>query len=219
MASGQGQGHVSAVGTPNNGGPLHVHAFVLRQKFLHRVDVVQTVLPAPIAVDMFGVREPIAGGAAHVGHEDGKAAQGEELNQRHREPGKVGALLPLRPAVDVIHHRTRALVGFGGQVEPCRDAQTVKRRKRGVFALRKRLFGNAEHSFVGVHHHQVALFALYRINLRWRDGGAKRQNEHIGFFVVFKVLQLAAIQRFVAHDNLTEFHPALGFIEDGFVKP
>src|SRR5512142_1653141 len=112
--------------------------------------VVEPVLPAPVAVDLLGVVQSIPGAAAHVWYKYGEAVQREELDQRHREPGEIGALLALRPAMDVINQRARALVTQRGswQVQARGNARAIERNKRGILARRKLAGGNPQHALV-----------------------------------------------------------------------
>ncbi len=109
MARGQRQGHVAAVGAADDRRAACVDALVPGQQ-LHGVDMVEAVLAAPIAIDVLHVTQPVAGAAAGVGHEDGKAVERQELDERHGEPREIGPLLPLWPAVDVVDQRPRPLV-------------------------------------------------------------------------------------------------------------
>ncbi len=163
------ESHITAIRTTNHRSPFHIQALIFRQNFLHRVDVVEAILSAPVAVNVFGIGESVASGAAHIRHEDSESAQGEVLDQRHREPGEVGAFLSLRSAVDVVHDRARTFKAesAGGEIQPRGDAQTIVRSERGVFALRKDLVWNPQNLFIGMTHHLVALLAANGIDLRW----------------------------------------------------
>ncbi len=103
--------------------------------------MVQPVLPAPVVIHPFGVRQAVAGAAAYVGDEDGKAVQRQVLDQGHGEPGEIGAFLALRAAVDVEDDRTRSLEAQArrGQVEPRRNAQPVVADEGGIFPRREQL--------------------------------------------------------------------------------
>ena len=98
------------------------------------MDVVEAVLSTPVAIDAARVPEAVPGRAAHVGDEDGEALEREDLDQRHREPREVRALLTLRPAVHVVHERARPVVAElrRRQIEARRDTQSVVRLERRV---------------------------------------------------------------------------------------
>ena len=142
---GERERHVAAVGAPDHACSRDVDALVLRQDLRHRVDVVEPVEPAPVAIDLLRVLEAVAGRAARVRNEDREALEGEDLDQRYREPREVRTLLALRPAVDVVHERPRALVSELGrrEVETRRDAQAVVRLERRVLAGREELGSQA----------------------------------------------------------------------------
>ena len=123
------QRHIATIGAPDHTGPLRIDALVLRQDLGHGMDVIQPVLAAKVFVYPFGIAQSITGAAAHIGHKDRKAAQRQILNQRHREPGEVGSLLALWPAMNIVDQRARSLKAERGgrQIEPRRNTQPIIR--------------------------------------------------------------------------------------------
>ena len=136
VARRQRQRHVAAVRAADDTGARRVHPRVVRQHLGHRMNMVEPVEPAPVAVDPLRVVEAVAGRAARVRHEHGEPLERQELDQRHREPREVRPLLALRSAVDVVHERPRPVEAELGrrQVQPRRYAQPVVRLERGVLA-------------------------------------------------------------------------------------
>ena len=63
MAASQGEGHVTAVRSPDHCGAGSIQAVIFRQA-LQGKDVVQAVLPAPIPVDLLGIAQAVTGRAA-----------------------------------------------------------------------------------------------------------------------------------------------------------
>src|SRR4051812_27268455 len=108
MAGRQRQRHVPAVGTAHDGGALRIDPLILGQT-LHRVNVIQAILSAPIAVNPFHIIQAIAAAAAYVGHEYRETVQRQILDERHRKPCEVRALLTLWTAMYVIDQRARPL--------------------------------------------------------------------------------------------------------------
>src|SRR6185436_2704712 len=100
---------------------------------------VETILSTPIAVNMFGVGKSITSGAAHIRHKDCETAQGEILDQRHGEPGEVGAFLYLWTAVNVVYDRARTFKAesTGGEIKPSGGAQAIVRNERSVLTFGK----------------------------------------------------------------------------------
>ena len=100
--------HVAPIGASDHASPLHIDALVLRQDLFHGMHMVQPVLAAKVFVYPLGIAQSIAGAAAHIGYKDRKTVEGQKLNQRHREPGEVGSLLALWPAMDIVDQRARS---------------------------------------------------------------------------------------------------------------
>ena len=100
------------------------------------MDVVEAVLPAPIAVHPLGIAQAIADAPAHVWHENRETVESQKLNEWHREPGKIGPLLALGTAVDIVDQGPLAGVAEdrGREIKPGRNSQAVKRGKRGILA-------------------------------------------------------------------------------------
>src|SRR5262245_1712493 len=110
------QCHITSIGTPNHSRSRNIQSLVFRQNLRHGMHVVKSILPTPITVNVFGVRETIASGTAHIRYEDSKSAQGKVLDQRHRKPGEIGAFLSLWATMNVINYRTQPFKAksFGG---------------------------------------------------------------------------------------------------------
>ena len=144
------QRHVTAVGAADYADAAGVEPRVIGQA-LQPGHVIQPVGAAPVTVDALGVVQAVPGAAPHVGHEDGQSFQGEELDERHREPGEIGPLLALGTAVNVDHKRPWALVTQlrRGQIEPRGDVQPVVRGEAGILAAGQQVLRDAEHAVAG----------------------------------------------------------------------
>ena len=149
VAAGEHQRHVAAVRAADHAGALDVDAVVFRQNLLHREHVVEPVLAAPVAVDALRVVERRSPSSRGRSGRTRRSPQREDLDQRHREPREVGALLALRAAVDVVDERPRSLVAerVGGEVEACRDAQSVVRVEGRILAGGEQLRREPERAF------------------------------------------------------------------------
>src|SRR5260370_5750537 len=126
------QRHVATIGASDHASPLHIDALVLRQYLDHSMHMVQPVFAAKVVVYPPGIAQSIARAASHIGYKDRKAAQRQILNQRHREPGEVGSLLALWPAMKLVDQRARSLAAPRElrRVEPDLEAQPVARGER-----------------------------------------------------------------------------------------
>ena len=82
--------------------------------------MIQAVFPAPISIHLLGVAQPVSAAAADIRHKNGEAIQGQELDQGHREPGKIRPFLALRAAMHVVNQWAGAGIPQGRrrQVKP-----------------------------------------------------------------------------------------------------
>ena len=127
-ARGERQRHVPAVGPAHHARPRDVHAVVSRQDLSSR------------ARGRAGPARPSRGPPASCRRARSRCCRArwgrrprtperEELDERHREPGEVRALLALRTAVHVVDERPRASSrgrGTGGRGAPRRGARRTR---------------------------------------------------------------------------------------------
>src|SRR2546428_2292586 len=113
--------------------------------------MVEDVFSAPVLVDPLHVTHAVPGAPPDVRDKDRESIKGQVLDERHREPGKIWPLLPLRTPMNVLDKRSGTFVSKFGrrQVEPRGNSQSVKRSVAGIFASRKILIRNAQDFFAG----------------------------------------------------------------------
>src|SRR6266581_3408908 len=148
MSRRQCQRHISTIGSSNNASAARVDPGILLQT-LETFNMVQHVFSAPVLVHPLHVAHTIARTTSHVWNEDRETIQCQVLDQGHREPCEIRPLLSLRPSVNIFDQRSRTLVTefWGGEIESCRNLQSVKRCIAGIFAGRKILIRNAKDLF------------------------------------------------------------------------
>src|SRR3990172_6622054 len=104
MSRRQCQRHVPPIRASHNTAPSRVDPLVFLQMF-QTLNLVLGILTAPVSIDHLHVPHTITSASANIRHEDRETVQGKVLNQGHREPGKIGAFLALRPAMYIEHYR------------------------------------------------------------------------------------------------------------------
>src|SRR5437879_4847259 len=145
----QSQSHEATIGSSHNSSPFGIDPRILLHMF-QAFEMVPDVVPTPIPINELHVSHTITGASTDVRDEDRESVQRQVLDQRHREPGEIRSLLPLRPAMNILNKWARTLVSKLGRwkIESSRDPQSVPSSITRIFPRGKIVRGNTQHFLV-----------------------------------------------------------------------